>query len=230
MHAKEDTLLFRKNALDAIIRQELIREKAIALGLNADLGYQAKLDEMRAQQSNFERNELNEVFFRQEIAGKVNVTDADARKYFDENAARIQTELHVWQILRVGDEASLASELADLQKGASFEDVARKQFPKLPDGAQKPWDLGYLKWTQVPESWRPVVAALKPGDVSGLIRGKKGRFWIIKLVDRRVNPEITFESVKAAVVEDMKNTRIEELREKVEKELLEKATITYPKE
>lgn len=68
------------------------------LGLDANPRYQEKLRRIEAQINAFKRKELSELFWR-EIAARASVSEAEAKEYFAENAARIRTELHVWQIL-----------------------------------------------------------------------------------------------------------------------------------
>lgn len=228
MHSTDESPLHRKNAAESIIRQELVRQKAVALGLDSDPVYQGKLRQMEAQMLAFQRAELGEVFFRREIVAKAEVSDADAKAYFDANAKRIRTDLHVLQLLRINDDAGLERDLKDIQKGTPFEEVAKRQFPGLPE-SQKPWDLGSMKWAQIPEAWRSVLDGLEPGQTSGLIRGPKNRSWIIKLVDKRVDESVTFESMKGAVVETMRSAKIEKLRSDFERELREKATIVFAK-
>ncbi len=224
-HNKEVPPGHRKNVLEVIIRRELIYQRAVGLGLDANASYQEKLRRMEAQINAFKRKELSELFWR-EIAGTAVISEAEAKKYFVENAARIGTEVHVWQILR-RKEGLIEQVLNDLQRETPFEEVARKLFPNLPKTAGEPWDLGYLRWKQVPKPWRNVVYDLKKGQMSGVIRGPNNRFWIIKLIDRRQNPDITFESVKPTVMEILKNAKIEELREKTERDLRAKASIVY---
>lgn len=227
MHSSDDTPLARKNALDAIIRQELIRQRAVELGLEADSAYQQKLHQMEAQMNAFKRTELAEVFFRKAIAGKAEIGEVEAKKYFDENAERIRTELHIEQILRIGGVEAMDRDLRDLRQGTPFEEVAKRQFPGLPETPQKPWDLGFMKWSQLPENWRAVLDGLKPGQFSDIIHGPKNRSWIIRLVDKREDKDVTFESAKTAVIDSMKNAAIEQLREKTERELRDKAKIVY---
>ncbi len=226
-HNKGVPPVHRKNILEVIIRGELICQRAAELGLDANPGYQERLRRMEAQINAFKRKELSALFWR-EIAGGAVISEADAKKCFAENDARIRTELHVWQILR-RKEGLIEKALNDIEQGASFEEVARKQFPKLPKTAGVPWDLGYLRWKQVPKAWRNVVYDLKNGEVSGVIRGPNKRFWIIKLIDMRENPDITFESVKPTIMEVLKNARIEELRKKITQDLRAKASIVYLK-
>ncbi len=224
-HNEDIPWAHRKNILEVIIRRELTYQRAVELGLDANPGYQERLRRMEAQIDAFKRKELSELFWR-EIAARVSVREAEAKEYFAENAARIRTELHVWQIL-LRKEGLIEQALIDLEQGTSFEEVARRQFPKLPKTAGTPWDLGYLRWKQVPKAWRNVIYDLKRGEVSGVIRGPNNRFWIIKLVEKRVNPDITFESIKPIIMEVLKKARIEELRDKTARELRAKASIVY---
>jgi len=224
-HNKEVVPKHRKNVLDVIIQRELISQRAVELGLDANAGYQEKLRRMEAQFSAFKREELSQLFWR-EMARRTAVSEAEAEKYFADHAIRIRTELHVWQIL-LRDAGSIEQALNDLKQGTSFEEVAAKQLPKLPKTAGKPWDLGYMRWNQVPTAWGDVVYDLEKGEVSGVLRGPKNRFWIIKLIDKRENPDITLERIKPTVMEVLKNAKIEELHERIDQELRAKANIVY---
>jgi hypothetical protein len=228
MHGAEDTPQHRKNVVESLVRAELVRQKALALGLDRDPGAEQKLRAAEAVWFAAQRTELGEAFFRREIAAKAEVTDADARAYFDANAKRIKTESHVFQILRINDDAGLERDLEAIKKGTPFEDVAKAQFKGLPDG-QKPWDLGSMKWAQMPEAWRQTLDALEPGKTSGVIHGPKGRGWIIQLVERHVDESLTFESVKGAVIEAMRGGKVEKLREDVERSLREGAKVEWVK-
>jgi len=77
----------------------------------------------------------------------------------------------------------------------------------------------------VPESWQDVVTDLPKGKLSGVIRGPNNLFWIIKLIDKRENPSITFESIKPSILEVLKSAKIEALREQADRELRAEANI-----
>ncbi len=218
----------RSGVLENIIQQELARQRAVELGLDADSRYQAELHRMETQLNAFRRRGLSELYFRHEAARHAEVSDAEAKEFFEENSARIRTEFHIRQIL-VRKEERIEQALMEIKQEASFEEVARKQFPNLPKTAGEPWDLGYLRWTQVPKAWRSVVYGLKDGEVSGVIRGPNHRFWIIQLIDKREDPQITFESVKPIIVRYLKNSKIEALQESTYRDLRASARIVYAK-
>lgn len=226
-HEKEITPNRTRNVLEALVRQELVRQRALELGLDEDPRYREKLRPVQAQLSAFEREQLGEAFFLKEIVNKAEVGEADARRHFDKNADRYRTEFHVLQILYKGDRARAEKDLADLRAGMTFEEVSRRRFPNLPEAAGKPWDLGYLKWPQIPGPWRETILAMKPGELSDLISGPRERFWIIKLVDKRENAAIEFETHRAAIVESLKADAVEARRAMIEDELQRKAKVVY---
>jgi parvulin-like peptidyl-prolyl isomerase len=129
----------------------------------------------------------------------------------------------VKQVLR-RSEASIDEVQKKLAAGTKLDDVARSLFPNLaPD--QTPWDLGYLDFRKVPDAWREVVYSMKPGDVSGVLRGAGDRYWIVELVDRRENTAMTFEEARPAIAADLKRSRVDEARSQARKSLSEKAHV-----
>lgn len=215
----------RKAILETVIRDELIAQRAVELGLAADPAYQEQLHLLQAQVDTFRRQRLADLYHARELA-EVKVTDEEARRYFDDHAARLQTEAHVWQIL-VRDEARIEEVRRELEAGAAFEEVAARILPQAPGAESRPWDLGYLRWNQTPEPWQPELARLEKGQTSGVIRGPKNRFWIIRLIDRRTSPDVTFESTRATIVDTLKGQRIAARRDEENRALRGKAQIVY---
>jgi len=217
-----------EEVLEGIIRDELIYQRAKALGLDDDPGYQSALSLAMVQINAYKRQKLAEVFFRREVTEKAIVSNGEAQAYFAKNDSRIRAELHVQQILK-RKETRIETILKELEQGASFESVARKQFPDLPKLPRKPWDLGYMKWKQIPESWRDVVYDLKPGEYSGIIRGSNRRFWIVNLVERRENSDLTLADAQKDIKDILKDAKVQELRARTLQDLRDKAHIEYYK-
>ncbi|MCC6528531.1 MAG: peptidyl-prolyl cis-trans isomerase [Polyangiaceae bacterium] len=225
-----DTALV-KAALEDLVDMELARQAAVAAGLDADPAYEKKLRFLEAPYVHFQREELGERYLQRAVAARSSVDEADARKYFDEHAAELKSEFHVAQILIRNDESKIRELKKKIDGGASFEEVAATLFPaNLPEGAKTPWDLGSMRWSQLPIQWRAPVGSLKDGEVSDVIAGPKGRFWLVKLVARRTNEKLTFEQLKTEVVELIKSAKGSGLGKAVKDELRQKAEIVYPRE
>ena len=215
-----------RQVLETLIRNELAAQRAVALGLHEEPGYVGRKHRLEAELNALRWQALPTLFYEHEVDKQAQVTDAAARAYYDEHAEKIRTDIHVWQILR-RTEAEATQELAEIRADKAFEEVARAKFDKLPPSNTAPWDLGFLKWQQVPPSWRPVVYGLAPGEISDIIRGPAGRFWIVKLIEKRDDPEMTFERVKPTLDETFKADAIRKARADEEETLRKAAHIVY---
>jgi hypothetical protein len=166
---------------------------------------------------------LAKLYRSKEVLEKSAVSDADARRYFDANTARVQSEFKVMQIL-VRGQAAIDAAAAALAQGKDFAEVAAAQFPELTPG-QAPWDLPQLTWEQVPSQWWPELDKLEVGKVSAVIPAPGERFWLIKLVERRANLATTFEVAKPRIQALLKSARYEERRAQLDQELRAKAKV-----
>jgi EpsD family peptidyl-prolyl cis-trans isomerase len=231
-HGSETSVESAKGALEALVRGELVYQKAVELGLGRNPAYLEKLAEVEAQVRAFQRQEMS-VLFKEHVRNEAKPTDAEVQEYFRKNANRIQTTYHVWQIYYRGSESMIAKDYQDIKAGMPFEKVAARRFPdlsKLPKGMRAPWDLGTLRWNQVPAPWKSALDSMKPGQVSDIIRGPSERFWVIKLVDRTVDPSITFAAEKGNIIEILQRQKAEELYETTLGQMRGKSKITYTKQ
>jgi parvulin-like peptidyl-prolyl isomerase len=157
------------------------------------------------------------------------VTDAEVREYFEKNAKQIQTKFHVLQIFYKGKYPEIVKDHEDLKKGMPFEKVAARRFAGLPNNIKAPWDLGEMSWNQMPTSWQGIVDRLEPGQMSDIIKGENDRFWVIKLVGKRVDPKITFATEKEKLAEILRQQKADALYKTMLDEMKEKAKIVYTK-
>ena len=218
---------FRKQVLETMIAEELLAQRAHELGLDSDPEYLAGLVPLQAQLDGYKRKALSELMIAHELKEKGAVTDAEARQFFDDHAAKLRTQVQISQILRRSAE-SIEQARHELAEAPSFEAYARSQFPQLAL-TERPWELGYLRWEQLPPAWREVVYGLKKGEVSPVIHAEKDRYWILQVTDVRELPGVTFESIRPTLVEALKGNKLAQLREKTATELRAKATIVYPR-
>jgi parvulin-like peptidyl-prolyl isomerase len=122
------------------------------------------------------------------------------------------------------DRAAIDSVEASLISGRSFEDVAAEHFAVPATSTKKPWDLGYLRWAQLPEPWKPILGAVPVGGTSGVIESG-GRFWILHVVDRRTDPSLDFDRARPDVMHALEVERESRAVSTVDDELREKAQV-----
>ncbi len=212
--------------LEHIIQQQLLANRAVAAHLDRDEDYQQELARREAQLAAWKRDQLSELYERRQAAHQPPVTEADARRYYDENASHVRTEIRVAQIL-MRDQTRIDQALRDLRAGTTFDEVAARQFPNVPDLANKPWELAFLRWNQLPEPWRAVIDGVAVGQTSDVIRGTNNRFWIIKVLERRENPDLTFEATRPLITALIQEQRRVEARARLDREARESAHVVY---
>ncbi|MBK6684774.1 MAG: peptidyl-prolyl cis-trans isomerase [Deltaproteobacteria bacterium] len=212
------------NVLGPLIDQELLAQAARAQGLRLEGPALERYRDKEAELRALLRKELAELYFRHEVSAKATPSDAEVEAYFRTHQSRIQTELHVLQILRK-TEAEIEEVRQRLTSGENFAKVAQGQLPDLPEGAPRPWDLGFLNWKQVPEVWWPALEPLADGQVSGVVRGPKDRYWILQVVGRRPHPSAELEVVRPVITELLRAQRIERDGAALEQRLKDRAQI-----
>lgn len=215
-----------EETLERIIREEVLAQRAMAAHLDGDAEYREELARREAQLAAWKRERLADLFHLREASRPSLITEADERRYYDANAARIRTEVRVSQIM-LRDEARANEALRDLHGGATFDSIAARQFPVLPDRASRPWELPFLPWNQVPEPWLPVIDGIAVGQTSDLIRGPGGRFWIIEVLERRENPAQTFEATRPVIATLLREQSASGARTRLEQEARQAATVVY---
>ncbi len=210
--------------LESLIREELIAQRAASLGMEQNHSYLVEKAKMDAQMQAMRRRALGDLYFKTEIEAKVAVDDAAVQRYFEANKTRLATELHVQQILVRRDSEAFAA-VEKLKAGKSFAEVAREGFATVPDEKAPPWDLGWLRWRQIPEPWREVVYDLAPGQPSGVIAGPRGRHWVVQVVARRTAEKVSLDELRPQILEELKAQQLEASRAALDAEIRRGARI-----
>lgn len=213
----------RAEVLDRLVDEELAAQHAIELGLDADPELAAELDRRQAELDAFRRQRLAALLAR-DVRQHATVSDADVRAYFAAHADQVRTVIRVSQILS-RDRATIDAAARDLAGGKPFEEVAAAQYPTRPAGA-RPWELASLTWNQVPEPWLPALDKMAVGDVSPILEGPRGRLWIIKLEERRVDPSVTVDSARPAIEAALAAKAADAAQAELVRSLRARATIT----
>jgi len=148
--------------------------EAIAQSVRNDAGSTVieKRDEMRRQKLIMSLN-----------ADVAEPTDTEIHDEYDKHPNEFKSgeEVHVRQIL-VHDE-NLANQIVErLRKGERFEDLS-SQYSLAPN-AKKGGDIGYVSRGELPKMFEDVIFALKPGQISNVIRTDSS-FHVFRIDDRR---------------------------------------------
>lgn len=136
--------------------------------------------------------------------------DSEVRDEYDKHPNEFKSgeEVHVRQIL-VHDE-NLANQIVErLKKGEHFEDLS-SQYSLAPN-AKKGGDIGYVSRGELPKMFEDVIFALKPGQISSVIRTDSS-FHVFRVDERRGPGMIDFQTaapvIKQRLHEDAVRDRI----------------------
>lgn len=193
--------------VDDIVDQELLYQQGIRLGLDRDPSYRQKLAAFSGQPAAAKRQEMARRVFNTQIAATIDVRPEEAKEYYQRNRERIRTELHL--LMARFDTRQQADEaLQKLKQGAQFAEIARQALKRPPAAGSEPWDLGFVKWQQIPVDFVDQLYSLKPGELSAPLGSHRTGFQIVKLLERRQMPDQGYGAVSAAVTNRLRDERL----------------------
>lgn len=165
----------RTSLLEFLIDNQLFAEAAEAQKLNEGADFETRLNYLK-------RRALRELYFDKVI--KASVSDADARKIYDDQVKLLKPEEEVSArhiLVATEDEAKALKEKLD--KGADFAQLA-KENSKDPGSKDDGGNLGYFGHGQMVPQFEEIVFKLKKGEVSDPVKTQFG-WHLVKLEDRR---------------------------------------------
>ena len=176
-------------------RRKLLLQYVIENELMAGAGQNDNLDKEASfpgRVAYHQRRALRDAFFDAKIHDAV--TEADAKKIFDEKIAGLkpEQEVHARHILVETKEAA-DKVVADLKAGGSFEDLAKQS--KDPSG-QNGGDLGFFGKGQMVPEFEAAAFALEPGSFTEEPIQSQFGWHVIKLEEKRMSQPPAFDAVK----------------------------------
>jgi len=133
-------------------------------------------------------------------------TDDEIRLYYEQHPDEFKSpeEVRVRQIL-VHDEA-LANEIENkLKAGEAFETLSSEH--SVAANARKGGEIGYLSRGELPKMFEEEIFALKPGQISNVIR-TDGGFHIFKVDERRPAGTIDLQTAEPVIRERLKEESV----------------------
>jgi peptidyl-prolyl cis-trans isomerase C len=176
-------------------------------------------------------------------AGKINVTEDDAKNYYSENKTKFETpeQVKASHILitpdandpntdpnqaKVKAKAKAEDLLKQIKGGADFAELAKTNSGDTYSAIQG-GDLGFFGKGQMLPAFEKAAFALKPGQVSDIVETQYG-YHIIKLTDHKDANTIPFEQAKDDIVKMLTQTKQADFAEKYIASLKADAKIVYP--
>lgn len=206
---------------DELIKREVLYEEAKKKDL-------AKSDEFKRRLEEFKKITLINMLLEQELKNIQQVTEKDAKDYYEKNKDQFikPTEVRLSQIVvKSEDDAKKVYERVD--KGEDFAKIA-KELSKDDKTKASGGDMGFFKKGQLESQIENLAFSLKKGQVSMPLNRKDG-IYIFKVTDVKGTP-VEFEQIKQQLMEQLKakkqqdwfNSYIEELKKKHKVEVNEK--------
>jgi len=159
-----------------------------------------------------EKDMMIQAVFSDAVTAKAKVSDEEAKKYYEKNAARFkQPEGVKLRLLSTKDEKKARDILAMLKSGDDFSELAYNMSED--SYREKSGDVGYMhKGRMLPEI-EDAAFKLKIGETSDVINAENN-WYIIKLEDRKPEHQMSFEEVRDKLKKDLEKERTKELNDK----------------
>jgi peptidyl-prolyl cis-trans isomerase C len=183
----------RMSLLEFLIDNQLFAEAAEGAKLDQGADFETRLNYLK-------RRALRELYFEKVI--KASVSDADARKIYDDQVKLLKPEEEVSArhiLVETEEQAKALKE--KLNNGADFVQLA-KENSKDPGSKDDGGNLGYFGHGQMVPQFEDIVFKLKKGEVSDPVKTQFG-WHLVKLEDRRTKQPPAFDIVKDRIVQSL---------------------------
>ncbi len=182
----------RAAALDNLVRGKLTGEEAVKEGLDksGDTAYLLQLTRL-----NVLEQAVSDKFLKDKQP-----TDAELHAEYDKQISSMpKLEYHARNIV-VSTEAFAQSIIAQLEKGAKFEDVAKKESMD-PAAKTNGGDLGWFTPDRMIPELSAAIIALKPGDYTHKPLKSQYGWHVVQLIETRDLAPPPFDQVKQRLVQ-----------------------------
>ncbi|MBN1972378.1 MAG: peptidylprolyl isomerase [Sedimentisphaerales bacterium] len=195
-----------------------------------NISYNELLEEVKKER-------IYQKFMDQQMEGKVNVSEEDAKKYYDENIKAFDRpeQVRASHILvaasrdepndvRQKARAKIEDMLRQVKEGADFAELAKAN----PDAtASTGGDLDYFSKGRMVEEFEKPAFELSVGQVSDVVETEYG-YHIIKVTDHKEAGVIPFDEVKEDLTKALSNREKSEFTSKYIESLIKEAAIKFP--
>ena len=168
---------------------------------------------LKELRDNIRRSMMVQKVYKRAVLARCVVNEAGARRFYRENPQRFVTpeRLHLY-VITIGVDPSSPSErwqaartktqalLREIQQGAKFEDVARRE--STDESRPAGGDLGIVHRGQLVEEFENAVRPLRPGEVTPVIQSLRG-FHILRLTEILPPAAKSYQDVHKQLLKDL---------------------------
>ena len=234
-----------REILEGMIAHQLLLDEAKSLGITitdaeADqmmAGFKSRFPSQEVFQKQLQDNNMTEAQLRQKmqddgdskvnkliqtrIAPSVQVSEADARAFYNQNQQRMKTppQVHLRHILIAANPEAPAERqkarekaeglLTQLKNGGDFAQLAAQNSDD-PGSKGRGGDLSWVRPGDTVPAFEKAAFALKqPNDLSSVVETRFG-YHIIQLVERRESQNVPFEQAKDRIGLMLKEEKVKE--------------------
>ena len=177
----------KQDVLETLINREVLLLEARSRELDKSTRVLAGLEHMRRQRA-------VERLIEREVAGRITVSDAEIRTYYEDSDLPTKREVQGRHIM-VKTAAEAQTLYQALIDGENFPELARR-FSIDRQTADKGGDLGYWDESLMIGPVSKVLFSMQPGELSAPFQGREGYFHIVRMEDERPLP---YESIKKRI-------------------------------
>ena len=189
---------------DEVIAREIFMQEAMARGLDGTEDFKSQIE--LAKQSIL----IRELFT--DFQKKNPVTDEEAKAEYDRFAGANSGKEYKARHILVEKEDQAKSIIAQLKKGAKFEDLAKK-FSKDPGSGAKGGDLDWANPSSYVKEFTEALVALGKGKFTETPVKSQFGYHIIRLDDTRQAQLPKFEDVKPQIMQQLQQQKMMKFQE-----------------
>jgi peptidyl-prolyl cis-trans isomerase C len=206
-HGRPAEVQAGREFLDDIIIEVLMYQQGLKLGLDRESGYKDFIAKKQHQTARAQWREMKRRVINTQIAAKIEISHGDVRAYYKKNAERMATQLHLLYIKFTSKEAADEA-LKQIRGGVPFESVARPLMGDTKVDGREAWDLGFVRWNQVPVDFVDAVYRLKPGEASDVMGSQQAGFQIVKVLAKKKVPGVSFSASQGILMNRLRDLKM----------------------
>ena len=206
-HGRPAEVQADREFLDDVIVEVLFYQQGLKLGLDKESGYKDFIAKKQNQTARAQWREMKRRVINSQIAAKIEIGPQDAKDFYEKNAERIATQLHLLYIKGKRREAADEA-LKKIRGGAAFESVARPLMGDTKVNGREAWDLGFVRWDQIPVDFLEVIYRLRPGEVSDVMGSQLAGFQIVKLLAKKKVPGNSYAASQSILMNRLRDLKM----------------------